>query len=828
MKLQTLSVVPILVCANAFAQHEAADHDWASAVDNHYVAWEAEIMDLDGNTRPGGWVRVIGEGVDNPDSARTGDPAPKDDESARLVTRIRGPATIIWWWKAEPAQGDHLFFFVGGQRRAEWKDGDAAESHDGWTSHTVEVGEGEHEIAWEYQKNAFDLSDSSAADVAFVDRIRISSAVAPIIVPVKKRDEKQPRMIILEWPSVEGRVYQLMYLDDGEWKEGDKPKKASGETMHKRVRASLAVEREYQVRMVVPPSITRVPAARHLVERGKAIELRYEAEGSEPIKWRWTREPLKGGTSKMLDEAGPRLRVEHAGATDSGTYRAIATNAAGREEGSAVEVLVGAAPRLQEMKWSEDGELTVDIEFDAGRVGEIEVEPGAVFEMAGIMASTTSLHDARWERYSDDTREWEPISESACKKVKNRCEGARIELRGEAGENPATYRLWARNDFGEGHGPGFMLNPRIISKAPWALDGQLIRIYEGDETALVLELEPTGSENLGERWRWIELNVPGIHSAGKRARIGPETHDDTWCYRGTKGGLDTDHSYVAELLLGDADDRVQDQTHEVIVRVTPPAARVVHLGEEEGSEREVTMILVPIPGGRFTMGRNASQEENEGAQRLVLLTHTYWMGATEVTGAQWKALMGTTRARIGEHPAGVSHHEAVRFVERLTDRERGNGAIGEDEAYTLPTEAQWERAGRLAWPDYRALPTLEPDPDEKRVILRLEPVTQRPATCGMHGVFENAWEWTKDWYAKEAKTRDDSIQNPTGPKAGSRRTLRGGGVGLRPESVSPTVRIGIDPSQRKSSYGFRIVLERPHAPSEYRLQGSEGEEDALR
>ena len=60
MKLQTLSVVPILVCANAFAQHEAADHDWASAVDNHYVAWEAEIMDLDGNTRPGGWVRVIG------------------------------------------------------------------------------------------------------------------------------------------------------------------------------------------------------------------------------------------------------------------------------------------------------------------------------------------------------------------------------------------------------------------------------------------------------------------------------------------------------------------------------------------------------------------------------------------------------------------------------------------------------------------------------------------------------------------------------------------------------------------------------------------------
>ena len=136
-----------------------------------------------------------------------------------------------------------------------------------------------------------------------------------------------------------------------------------------------------------------------------------------------------------------------------------------------------------------------------------------------------------------------------------------------------------------------------------------------------------------------------------------------------------------------------------------------------------------------------SPEGEEGryddeTQHRVTLTQGFWMGETEVTQGQWKALMdgetifdlarkafqddtkyafpngtmtyrewaGVSRdddpaSRFGdlddETPVCfVSWDDAVRFCRRLTEQERRAGRLPAGYEYRLPTEAEWEYACR--------------------------------------------------------------------------------------------------------------------------------------
>jgi len=92
----------------------------------------------------------------------------------------------------------------------------------------------------------------------------------------------------------------------------------------------------------------------------------------------------------------------------------------------------------------------------------------------------------------------------------------------------------------------------------------------------------------------------------------------------------------------------------------------------------------------------------------VYLTRGYWLGKFEVTRSQWEQVMPSApwrrfrplRAGGPDFPAAdITWFEAMDFCKALTERERKAGRLPSNWEYTLPTEAQWERA----WGDKREI-----------------------------------------------------------------------------------------------------------------------------
>ncbi len=76
----------------------------------------------------------------------------------------------------------------------------------------------------------------------------------------------------------------------------------------------------------------------------------------------------------------------------------------------------------------------------------------------------------------------------------------------------------------------------------------------------------------------------------------------------------------------------------------------------------------------------------------------------------------------------------------------------------------------------------------------------------MHG---NIWEWCADWYSaeyyKECQEKG-TVQDPPGPKNGSRRVLRGGGWIDFAQGCRSADRYGFGPGDRRYFVGFRLVF----------------------
>jgi formylglycine-generating enzyme required for sulfatase activity len=132
----------------------------------------------------------------------------------------------------------------------------------------------------------------------------------------------------------------------------------------------------------------------------------------------------------------------------------------------------------------------------------------------------------------------------------------------------------------------------------------------------------------------------------------------------------------------------------------------------------------------------------------------------------------------------VPWHEARELGDRIS-------SIGV--RYSLPTEAQWEKAARGGLIGTRYTWGNEPPTDERCDFDRfhefsIQPMkTFLPNGYGLYAVCGCVWEWTSDWYDRDCY-RHSPQTDPTGPPQGEERVLRGGSWADCAEAVTVTFR----------------------------------------
>ena len=103
--------------------------------------------------------------------------------------------------------------------------------------------------------------------------------------------------------------------------------------------------------------------------------------------------------------------------------------------------------------------------------------------------------------------------------------------------------------------------------------------------------------------------------------------------------------------------------------------------------------MVKVEAGTFQMGspEDESGRDFDETRHQVTLTQDFYIGRTEVTQAQWKAVMGENPSDFkgDDLPVeNVSWNDAMAFCEKLNEKAPAGWK------FTLPTEAQWEYASR--------------------------------------------------------------------------------------------------------------------------------------
>ena len=241
---------------------------------------------------------------------------------------------------------------------------------------------------------------------------------------------------------------------------------------------------------------------------------------------------------------------------------------------------------------------------------------------------------------------------------------------------------------------------------------------------------------------------------------------------------------------------------------------VLYIGSTVGTLQlkvRVASDMVYVAGGTFMMG--ATEEQGDDAYNDEKPVHSvtldgFYIGAFEVTQAQWKAVMGTNLSnwKGDDLPVeNVSWSDAVSFCGKLSQM------AGKE--YRLPTEAEWEYAARGG---QQAGGTKYAGSNNVGDVAwytnnsgsKTHPVGQKqPNALGLYDMSGNVWEWCSDWYDSDYYSSSPSV-NPQGPSGGSSRVNRGGGWYDDARYCRVSSRDYYTPGARYDDVGFLVVCER--------------------
>ncbi len=191
----------------------------------------------------------------------------------------------------------------------------------------------------------------------------------------------------------------------------------------------------------------------------------------------------------------------------------------------------------------------------------------------------------------------------------------------------------------------------------------------------------------------------------------------------------------------------------------------------------VTLEMVSIPGGKFTMGapeEEKGSKEDQRPQKPVNIK-PFYMGKFEVTQDQWLTMMPFETDREADRynafkgekmpVVDVSFTNAKAFCRMLSEKT--------GRKYRLPSEAEWEYACRAGTntpfyfgetitadlANYRADRTYASEPKGK-YRGETTPVGEfHPNAFGLYDMHGNVWEWCLEAYNYERLIRGGSWLN---------------------------------------------------------------------
>ncbi|MCP4113742.1 MAG: SUMF1/EgtB/PvdO family nonheme iron enzyme [Desulfobacteraceae bacterium] len=289
-----------------------------------------------------------------------------------------------------------------------------------------------------------------------------------------------------------------------------------------------------------------------------------------------------------------------------------------------------------------------------------------------------------------------------------------------------------------------------------------------------------------------------LHEGEYEIKVEKKSDDGNWVYRGVK------KVFVGE----DTSTKIDIKTEKFPSEKQKKQIR--------NALRDLSNQFVRIKPGAFMMGSPVSEPDrsSDEKQHRVTLTKTFYMQKTEVTQAQWQAVMGENPSYFkdcgGNCPVEqVSWNDVQEFIKKL------NRVTGKK--YRLPTEAEWEYAcragtstpfsfGRCLSPNqanYNGEYPLKGCSKGKYRKKTVPVASFSPNGYGLYDMHGNVREWRQDWYGDYPT---GSVTNPTGSGSSSYRVYRGGGWNSSAGYCRSAYRIRYSPGYGNDYLGFRLAL----------------------
>jgi formylglycine-generating enzyme required for sulfatase activity len=206
-------------------------------------------------------------------------------------------------------------------------------------------------------------------------------------------------------------------------------------------------------------------------------------------------------------------------------------------------------------------------------------------------------------------------------------------------------------------------------------------------------------------------------------------------------------------------------------------------GNETAAAPFLDRSMVLVPAGEFTMGSLGGDPDEQPVHKVYV--SAFFIDKYQVAVAQYARFLEATHQ---DSPPEWT------IMNKQTNRSRpvANVDWAEADAYCkwagkrLPTEAEWEKAARGT--DARIYPWGNEPPtrfhanagkdvwSNHSALLPVGTLEGGKSPYGVYDMAGNVWEWVSDWYDQDYY-RTSPSQNPSGPRRGDSKVIRGGSWG---------------------------------------------------